>query len=85
MGTISKEIADDVIQGMYNDDDPVAIIRYTNSFNGEFSYGLICEGDRLNMYTESQFVIKPQLYWDDNRLYSDKQKHNLHKIYPSKV
>ena len=34
MGTINKEIADDVIAGKYASDRPVKLVKYQNAFNG---------------------------------------------------
>ena len=63
MGTISKEIADDVIAGKYEEDRPVKIVKYQNAWGGE-SYGLICEGQNLDRYAASEFVISPVTYWE---------------------
>jgi hypothetical protein len=62
MGTISRKIADDVIAGLYDDDHPVKLVKYTNAWGGE-SFGLICQGQPLDTYRESQFVINPTVYW----------------------
>lgn len=62
MGTINKQIADDVIAGKYAKDHPVKIVKYTNAWGGE-SYGLICKGQPLDTYRESNFVINPSTYW----------------------
>lgn len=64
MGTVNKEIADDVIAGKYDEDRPVKIVKYMNAFDGGVSYGLICEGELLDKYAESPFVISPSLYWE---------------------
>lgn len=63
MGTINKKIADDVIAGRYEDDNPVAIVKYSNSFDGSDSYGLICVGAPLDTYKESAYVIAPEKIW----------------------
>ena len=62
MGTISKKIADDVIAGKYDDDDPVRIVKYTNAWGGE-AYGLECRHER-GRYQESEYVINPTVYWE---------------------
>lgn len=64
MGTISKRIADEVIAGKYEEDEPVKIVKYTNIFDGSDSYGLICKGEPLNKYQASPFVINPVTYWE---------------------
>ena len=67
MGTISKKIADEVIAGKYDDDEPVKIVKYNNMFDGAECYGLICEGDDLDRYHESEFVRNPTVYWEKNK------------------
>ena len=68
MGTISKKIADCVIAGEYDDDHPVKIVKYTNSFDGGDSYGLICRGQSPDTYRASPFVINPSTYWINPRI-----------------
>lgn len=63
MGTISKEIADDVIKGLYEDDEPKMIVKYSNMFDGGEAYGLICGRQPLDTYRETEFVINPTVYW----------------------
>ena len=63
MGTINKTIADDVIAGKYKSDNPVKIVKYENAWGGE-SYGLICKGQPLNLYSASDFVRNPEAYWE---------------------
>ena len=62
MGTISKKIADDVIAGLYDDDHPVKIIKYTNAWGGE-AYGLVCAHENPDRYAASGYVINPSVYW----------------------
>ena len=64
MGTINKQIADDVIAGKYAEDRPVKIVKYTNAWGGE-AYGLICKGQSLDTYAESDFVQNPSVYWEN--------------------
>ena len=61
MATISRQIAEDVIAGKYDDYRPVKIVKYTNKWGGE-SYGLICKGSRMDNYQSSEFVINPEVY-----------------------
>lgn len=63
MGTINKQIADDVIAGKYDQDNPVKIVQYQNQWGGE-SYGLICAHESLDRYSASEFVINPKTYWE---------------------
>jgi hypothetical protein len=62
MGTISKDIADEIVAGGYKEDRPVKIVKYTNQWGGE-GYGLICAGQNLDRYAASQFVRDPVVYW----------------------
>lgn len=62
MGTISKKIADDVVAGLYEDDRPVKIIKYTDAWGGE-AYGLVFAHEDPNRYAASEYVINPTLYW----------------------
>lgn len=64
MGTVSKEIADRVIAGEFDSDHPIKIVKYNNCFDGSESYGLICEGDPLDKYKETEFVRNPVVYWE---------------------
>lgn len=62
MATVSKEIADDIIAGKYDEDKAVKIVKYENAWGGE-SYGVIFEGQRLDYYAESDYIRNPTLYW----------------------
>jgi phenolic acid decarboxylase len=62
MATLDKKIADEIVAGKYAEDHPVKIVRYTNAWGGE-SYGVIFEGEDLNRYAASDFVINPTVYW----------------------
>ena len=62
MGTVSKEIADNIIRGLYPEDNIVKIVKYTDMAGGE-AYGIITEGHDLNTYRETEFVQKPVTYW----------------------
>lgn len=72
MSTVDKSFADNIIRhNRYYDgnsenylgDNPRCdrIIRYTNAW-GKDAYGLLFEG-QANKYTESLYVISPELYW----------------------
>lgn len=63
MGTVSKEIADDIIAGKYDEDRVVKIVRYINMV-GEPAYGIITEGHDLDTYRETEFVREPVVYWE---------------------
>lgn len=63
MGTINKQIADDVIAGKYEEDHPIKIVKYDDAWGG-VGYGLICQGQDPNRYAESEFVRNPVVYWE---------------------
>ncbi len=65
MGTVSKEIADNVVarNGYYEDDPRVLrIIEYTN-FAGDKAYGLEYSYN-IGIYVASPYVINPKVYWE---------------------
>jgi hypothetical protein len=62
MATVDKNIADQIVAGKFKSDNPVKIVKYTNAWGGE-SYGLICRGQPLDLYRETEFVRSPSTYW----------------------
>lgn len=62
MGTVNKQIADEIVAGKYEEDHPVKIVKYTTKW-GDEAYGVIFEGDPLDKYAASEFVINPTVYW----------------------
>lgn len=67
MATVSKEIADRLIAGEWPEDEAVKIVQYTNAWGGTDSYGVIFEGEDLNKYHPSEFVIAPHTYWEKTK------------------
>jgi hypothetical protein len=63
MGTVSKEIAVEIMRGNYADDRPLRITKYENAWGGE-SFGVVFEGDMLDRYSESQYVRNPEIIWE---------------------
>ena len=69
MSTVSKDIADEVIQhnGTYPGDEHlppyVRIVEYTNDFNGALAYGLETAQDK-GKYHSSPFCHNPRIYWE---------------------
>lgn len=72
MGTVDKSFADNIVKhnGYYNGDDDntfgdnprcIEITEYDNAFGG-IGYGMTFEGQH-NVYTPSEFVCNPRLYW----------------------
>lgn len=62
MGTVNKQVADEIVAGKYDCDKPVSITKYTNHWGGE-SYGVIFEGEIRDRYKASEYIINPVLYW----------------------
>ena len=65
MGTVSKQIADNIIAGKYAAEDgwPIRIVEYTNAWGGQ-SYGVEqTERDR-GRYCESEYIRNPKVYWE---------------------
>ena len=67
MGTVSKSIADAIIAGKYEDDNPKRIVKYTNAWGGE-AYGVTFGNDDPNKYLyETEYVQNPVIYWDHKK------------------
>ena len=58
-----KPIIDDIIAGKYPEDNWIKIVKYTNAW-GQVAYGCIYEGQPLDMYAASEFVIDSETYWE---------------------
>lgn len=64
MGTVTKEIADDIIAGKYPDEEVVRIVQYTSAW-GTDCYGVVAPYDPPDKYLrEGTFIINPKVYWD---------------------
>lgn len=63
MATVSKEIADDIIAGKYDEDGCYKIVEYTNQW-GRQSYGALYPSDHPDRYHVTEFVINPKTYWE---------------------
>jgi len=63
MSTVNKGLADRIIAGEFAEDSPRKIVKYTNAWGGE-SYGVVFEGERLDNYAASNYVIEPSIYWE---------------------
>ena len=59
--TVSKEIADRIIAGEFNEDNCTLIVEYDNAWGGK-GYGCMFN-NAPNGYTPSEFVRKPKVYW----------------------
>ena len=68
MSTVSKEIADKVIAGDFPEDEVYLIIRYANSFNGNYAYKLYYSHEEdLNLQQIGLEVLR--IYGDNLRTY----------------
>lgn len=71
MSTInSRPLIDEIIKrnGRYGDDPVVVkIVKYTNAWGGT-AYGIIHDGQDLEMYRESSYVINPITIWARNTM-----------------
>lgn len=65
MGTVSKDIADNIIQGKYVSEDgwPIRIVEYTNAW-GELAYGVEHAEHERGKYSPSEYVRNPRVYWE---------------------
>lgn len=63
MATVDKKIADEIAAGMYAEDRPVKIVEYDNAWGG-VSYGVIFEGEPLDRYSPSPYIMNPKTYWE---------------------
>lgn len=63
MGTVTQAMADEIVSGRWSIDNPVKIVKYKNAFDGSDTFGVVFEGENLNKYRESEYVIEPELYW----------------------
>lgn len=64
----SREVVDTIIKhnGMYPGDSirVVKIVQYNNAFDGRITYGLTYQGDPLNQYRESPYILNPTTIWE---------------------
>lgn len=64
MATVSKEIADRIIAGEFNEDGAYKIVEYWSPLSQELCYGVCFPYDPPNKYEASEFVVKPTVYWE---------------------
>lgn len=65
MSTVSREIADAIIAGVYPDDNPTRIVKYNNSFNGEEAFGVTFGHQNKDTYLTAPACRHPVIYWDE--------------------
>lgn len=66
MATVSKQIADDIIAGKYQDDPPaLRIVRYTTPEGDSNNYGVIYRLRDWEKYCPSPWICNPIVYWED--------------------
>ncbi len=63
MATISKQIADDIIAGMYPEDGCTKIVTYNNMFDGGLTYAAVFRRDNQFKYEQSPACHNVKVYW----------------------
>lgn len=65
MGTVDKQIADQIIAGKYAAEDgwPIRIVEYTNAW-GKQAYGVEHNERDHGKYSASEYVRNPKVYWE---------------------
>ena len=53
MGTITKQIAEDIMAGKYAEDKPTKIVTYNNMFDGGLTYAVVFEREDQFKYERS--------------------------------
>lgn len=73
MGTVSKEIALDIIKGKYAEDQPISITQYDNAWGGK-GYGVVFNGEIPTRYAASEYVKNPKQIWHVSEGYTPTPK-----------
>lgn len=63
MGTIAKQIADDIIAGNYPKDKCVKIVTYNNMFDGGLTFAAVFAHENICRYEASPACSNVQTYW----------------------
>jgi hypothetical protein len=63
MSTISKKIADDIIDGKYPEDECTKIITYNNIFDGGLTYAAVFKHENQLKYELSPACFNVKTYW----------------------
>lgn len=63
MGTISKNIAKDVINGKYPEDNTAKIVTYNNMFDGGLTFATVYEHEDFLKYERSGACSNVQTVW----------------------
>jgi len=63
MGTISKDIAEDVMTGKYSEDNPVKIITYNNMFDGGLTFAVVFIYENFSKYEQSPACHNVRTVW----------------------
>ena len=65
MSTVSRDIADDIIAGLFPQDHVTRIVEYTNAWGGK-AYGVTYAGqDRETYMRPTEYIRKPRIYWEN--------------------
>jgi len=63
MGTINREIAKDIIKGLYPTDDTTKIVTYNNMFDGGLTFATVYRHEYQNKYEESPACHNVRVVW----------------------
>lgn len=63
MGTITKEIANEIMAGGYKSDQPTKIVTYNNIFNGALTYAVVTRRDDQLKYENSRACSNVKTIW----------------------
>lgn len=69
MGTVTKSIAQAVINGDYDDDKPSRVVSYNNQFDGGLTYAVIFQGESKTKYHDSPACSNVKVMWDIEQSY----------------
>jgi hypothetical protein len=63
MGTINRQIAEEIAAGKYKEDRPTKIVTYNNMFDGEKSFAVVCEREDQQRYEKSPACSNVKVWW----------------------
>lgn len=63
MGTITEQIANEIMAGKYAEDRPTKIVTYNNMFNGGLTYAVVFHHDDQMKYERSSACGNVKTIW----------------------
>ena len=88
MSTVSKQIADRIIAGEFPEDNIYLIIRYDNSFNGNYAYKLYYSHTGIPPLKDIALEVfriygdNLMTYWIDEKRFSEKDVAVFKQFFP---